>query len=72
MTEDEVRRLLEPFLLEGKTLNAETSAHLWKLGYVEVQDVTDRDTRPIGRKEYMATKLTPKGRRLMAYLRPGE
>jgi hypothetical protein len=69
MTEAEARKILEPFLLEGVMLDSDASMRLWRAGYVEAEDVTDHDTRPIGRKKYMATKLTAKGRRLMSYLK---
>lgn len=68
MTEDQARKLLEPFVLQNATLDSAISFELWKAGYVEAQDVTDHDTPP-GQKEYLATKLTAAGRRLMRYLK---
>lgn len=49
----------------GKTLDQETTKRLWQLGYLEVADVTDHDTRPSGTRELMGTLITPKGRRLI-------
>jgi len=50
---------------EGKPLDQVTTIRLWRLGYLEVADVTDHDTRPIGSRELKGTLITPKGRRLI-------
>jgi hypothetical protein len=49
----------------GQTPDQATIKRLWLAGYVEVQDVTDHDTRPIGARELMAMRITPKGMRLL-------
>ena len=49
----------------GETLDQGTIRRLWLTGDVEVQDVTDHDSRPIGTLELMVIRITPKGMRLL-------
>ena len=51
--------------LRGERLDQATIHRLYRLGLIDVDDVTNHDTRPIGSKEYIATFVTPEGRKLV-------
>jgi hypothetical protein len=58
------KQALKAFV-RGEALDQETINRLWRSGLVEVEDVTDHDTRPIGSVELMVTVINPEGKRLV-------